>query len=496
MADPLSPCYLSDELRALEASAHDAEPPLMERAGRAAAEWLRLHAAPSARLLVIAGPGNNGGDALVVARLLREWGYRPDVVLLGEPARLPADAALAWQAFQAAGCTATDKLPSQQNWDWIVDGLFGVGLNRPPAAQFETAIAYINRCTGRVLSLDIPSGLNADTGQPPGLCVAASHTLSFLGWKPGLFTGAGRDFCGQLSLSSLGVAGGNATGALVDHPPTLPAPRRHDSHKGRYGTVGVVGGATGMVGAAWLAGRAAQAVGAGKVQVGTLAPSEFDPSALQLMCGDPGQLVSQPLAALALGPGLGDNDAAHSLLSLALAGTAPLVLDADALNLLAADAALVTQLVARNTPAVLTPHPLEAARLLGQSTADVQADRVVAARRLARSVNHPVVLKGSGSVIALPDGRWWVNASGGPALASAGMGDVLTGMIAGLAAQGLVLFDALLTGVWLHGQAGEDAAAATGGPLGVSAEEVILAARHRLNALVYGPKRSRYGWDQ
>ncbi|MCZ7563991.1 MAG: NAD(P)H-hydrate dehydratase [Burkholderiales bacterium] len=266
---------------------------------------------------------------------------------------------------------------------------------------------------------------------------------------------------------------------------TLPSSRgRAIFHKGLAGSVGIVGGADGMVGAALLAGRAALRVGAGKVFVGLLAaqPPQVDAGQLELMLRDPGALLSEvPLSALAIGPGLGVATAAEQLLAQSLRMARPIVVDADALNLIAQQPALQAAVAARAAATLLTPHPAEAARLLGRSSAEVQADRIAAARAIAARLTSWVALKGNGTVIAAPDGRWWVNTSGNPGMAGAGMGDVLTGMIASLLAQGLDAERALVAGVYLHAAAADAAAASGIGPVGLTASEIVDPARTLLN---------------
>jgi hydroxyethylthiazole kinase-like uncharacterized protein yjeF len=320
--------------------------------------------------------------------------------------------------------------------------------------------------------------------------VIADHTATFIAIKPGLLTGDGPDYCGQLHVCDLGIdavaiqpAHGAVIGNQILHA-ALPA-RRANSHKGDYGSVGIIGGAPGMLGAALLAGRAALHLGAGRVYVGLLdthAP-RVDPLQPELMLRAVQDIPSIPnLNCLAIGPGLGTADEAHECLRVALAGRLPVVLDADALNLIAADTTLQKQLRAAQKPVVLTPHPAEAARLLNEKTADVQADRVAAAIELAQRFHSHVVVKGAGSVCALPDGHWYINSNGNPGMASAGVGDVLTGMIAAMIAQGASAQTALLAAVHLHGAAGDALVSAGNGPVGLTAGELILEARRLVNA--------------
>ncbi|MCC6609330.1 MAG: NAD(P)H-hydrate dehydratase [Burkholderiales bacterium] len=491
MPPSFAPLYLTDEMRALEAraAADRPRPSLMERAGVAAAERARSLADEGRNVLVLAGPGNNGGDAFETAVHLKQWFYRVDVLFAGDAARLPADAKAALAKWTAADGRLLKSIPADTRYDLVVDGLFGIGLARAVGGRHAEIIAQANTLPGRKLALDTASGINADTGAVMGTALRATHTITFIARKPGLFTLDGPDHCGEVIVAPLGLdaeALAAPRGRLIDVS-LLGAPlvtRRRNFHKGLAGSVGVVGGAGGMVGAALLAGRAALRLGAGKVFVGLLAaqPPQVDPEQLELMLRDPQALVGEvALTAVAIGPGMGDDPAAQRLLAHALRMDVPLVADADALNLIAAYSVLRTALAARKSATVITPHPAEAGRLLGASSAAVQADRVAAARGLADRLKSWVALKGNGTVLAAPDGRWWISTSGNPGMASAGMGDVLTGMIASLLAQGLEPERALIAGVYLHGAAADAAAAQGAGPIGLTAGEIIDAARMLLN---------------
>jgi len=498
-----APLYTADDLRRVESLAaasiaRERTAPLMERAGRAAAALaLEMRGDHGGRVLVFAGPGNNGGDALVAARLLREAFVDVDLVLDADAARLPPDAAAALAAWRAAGGATLSSPPTSHGVGLVIDGLFGIGLKRAPEGVFAERIATIAGLAGRgapVLALDVPSGLDADTGQARGIAVCATRTLTFLAFKPGLFTGDGPDCCGETSLADLGVD----APALV--PPSghaldarqlagLRPRRRRNSHKGTYGSVGIVGGAPGMVGAALLAGRAALFAGAGRVTLGLVdeAGPAFDPLQPELMVRRWHELPRlDALDTLAIGPGLGDFPESHAALAWALASPLPLVVDADGLNQVARDEGLRSALAGRHAPSVLTPHPAEAARLLDTDTRTVQADRVGSACRLASLYRSAVVLKGAGSISALPGGTpWFVHRTGNPGMASAGMGDVLTGVIAALLAQGLPLQEALTGGVTAHGAAADalsvDAGFAFGLP-GLTATEVAQRVRLLLGA--------------
>jgi hydroxyethylthiazole kinase-like uncharacterized protein yjeF len=322
-----------------------------------------------------------------------------------------------------------------------------------------------------------------------GCAVRASHTLTFIAHKPGLLTLDGPDHCGDLRLDTLGIDPEPLLapeGRLLDRDVLGGAIRQRakNFHKGQAGSVGILGGATGMVGAAVIAGRAALKCGAGRVYLGLLTPRPpcVDYAQPELMLRKPKELFAKSFVnALVSGPGMGKSDAARRLLAAALVAPVPIVLDADALNLIAASRALVASLAKRKAGAVLTPHPAEAARLLGVTTGGVQADRVASARTIAQRYRSWVVLKGNGSVIAAPDGKFWINPSGNPGMASAGMGDALSGMIAALMAQGAAPLQALLAGVYLHGAAADALAASGTGPIGITASEVIDRARTLLN---------------
>ena len=485
--------FLSPSLRRLETACADV--PLMLRAGTAAAALAHhLQSDDSVPVLVLAGPGNNGGDAFVAARLLRAQGRRVQLVAPDGPEHpLPADAQAARAEFLASGGSITTEIPDCATWGLIIDGLFGIGLKRAPAGHHAACITTMNRLAQRdncpLLALDCPSGLDADSGQAARPTVQATHTLCFIGLHPGLYTNDGPDYSGDIQLAPLDLPLDETIqpdGHLLRRE-TFAAhlrPRRRNSHKGSYGSVGVLGGSRAMAGAAFLSARAALMLGAGRVYLGLLdadAPS-VDLLQPELMLRRPDQLLTADLHALACGPGLGQSSEATDHLEQALKSPLPLVLDADALNLLAHDGRLQGNLYNRIAPALLTPHPAEAARLLGSSTRDVQADRIGAAQEIARNFACPVALKGCGTVIASPEGAWWINTSGNPGLASAGMGDVLTGLCLALLGQNWPPLAALLAAVHLHGAAADALVADGCGPAGLTASEVILRARTLFNS--------------
>lgn len=487
-----APVLLTADLRKVEQAALAGRnpAPLMARAGLAAAERARAMAGDSGKpVLILAGPGNNGGDALVVARHLKQWWFKVTVICPGGPGKYTGDAAAALRDWQAAGGELATDIPSTQDWALVVDGLFGIGLQRDLSGDYAALIEHVNNLDAPVLALDIPSGLDADSGRVLGCAIEADHTITFIALKPGLLTLDGPDHCGKIHVADLDLADAVAAAAhgvliadgVLHH---LLPPRPRNSHKGSYGSAGIVGGAHGMTGAALLAGRAALKCGAGRVYAGLLAGDAtlVDPLQPELMLRPAdGVLRLDHLTALAIGPGLGDAPDAAEYLDWALETKLPLVLDADALNLLATFVKLKDKLKQRVTTTILTPHPAEAARLLGCTTADVQHDRVAAALRLARECNAGVVLKGCGSICAWPDGHWAINTSGNPGMAAAGMGDVLTGLIVALLAQGVDERHALTAAVYLHGAAADRLLAMGIGPIGLTAGEVIDAARKLLN---------------
>jgi ADP-dependent NAD(P)H-hydrate dehydratase / NAD(P)H-hydrate epimerase len=490
MSAELSPILDIADLRALEAK-HAGES-LMERAGLAAAETARQLAGDRGRrIVVLAGPGNNGGDAFVTARWLRSWYHDVVVVFLGDAQRLPPDAATAYAAFIGAGgaTTATAAVDGARP-ALVIDGLFGIGLKRPAAGAYAALIEWANAAAAPILALDIPTGLDAETGTAHIPTIRATATATFIALKPGLLTADGPDHCGEISVHTLGLDPSPvARGQRLEWPalaaalPFVLARRARNVNKGTFGTLGILGGSEGMGGALILAGRAAMRTGAGKVWLGFLMadPPKFDASMPELMLRHAGPVLDAQPDALVVGPGLGTSDAARSLLQRALAMPIPVALDADALNLIARDAALLAAAKSRSAPTLATPHPGEAARILACGIDHVQGDRMHAARELTLQLAANVVLKGVGSVLAHPDGTWDINASGGPALATAGSGDVLCGLLGALLAQGLPAKTALRYAVCLHGATADALVAQGVGPLGLTASELPDAARALLN---------------
>ena len=440
---------------------------LMQRAGLAVAR-LGLALAPHSRTIWIAcGPGNNGGDGLEAAMHLKNWGKNPIVTWLGDAAQCPDDARASLQRARSAGVLFAREPPRDLDAaDLAIDALLGVGATRPPEGKMLDWLLRMNRGAATLLAVDLPSGLSADTGvYAPGMIAAqdqytralgtfgTKNTISLLNLKPGLFTGHGRDAAGSVWLDDLGCDPGSEppTAMLIGAP--TERDRLHSSHKGSFGDIAVIGGAPGMTGAVLLAATAALFGGAGRVYACPL-----DGGALLLDPGKPDLMFRQPnaldLAKLTVVCGCGGGDAVKSVLPRVLEQAERALLDADALNAVAADPALQDALKARATRgqgSVLTPHPLEAARLLGSDAKSVQADRLAAATQLAHRFGCTVVLKGSGTVIAEPGRRPAINPTGNARLATAGTGDVLAGMVGARWAASESGWDAACAAVYHHG---------------------------------------------
>jgi ADP-dependent NAD(P)H-hydrate dehydratase / NAD(P)H-hydrate epimerase len=441
---------------------------LMLRAGDAAAQWLVRHDPSFATALLVAGPGNNGGDTFAMARFLREAGKDVTVVALTLPRESSPDALRAFNALEQMGVTIEREMPGVGfQADWVVDGVFGIGLNRAPDVGYRATLERINQLRTtrtKVLSLDVPSGVDAQTGYAFTPCVIADYTLTFLARKPGLYTGAALDYTGEIVVLDLGLGHPAAkTDAMLirwsDVAATLPW-RHRTAHKGDAGTLMIVGGATGMIGAPLLAARAASRAGAGKVHVGFMAQTgpQVDLFAPELML-EPFIKFREGISAAVVGPGLGTTTASTDALALAMRVGVPLVIDADALTLISQNTSLADRIRARTSPTILTPHPGEAARLLHVTVEDVNADRIACARSLSEQLRAHVVLKGAGSVCVNASGATSINATGNPLLATAGTGDVLAGLIGALLAQGMQPFHALVVGVAWHGHLADGMAA-------------------------------------
>ena len=432
------------------------------------------------------GGGNNAGDGYILARLATRANIHCDVLAIAAAAALQGAARIALEKF-----LVTDNAPSefaQANFakaDIIIDALLGTGLDREVTGQYREVITAINRAHKPVLAIDIPSGLNADTGQCMGAAVKATVTLTFIGLKQGLFTAQGPEHSGRILFSALGVpadiySSTRPTAVRLDTPDVtghLPI-RPRNSHKSDFGHVLLVGGDYGLAGAITMAAEAAVRVGAGLVSVATrpehalsipLARPELMTLGIQAV-SDLNPLLEKATV-VAIGPGLGQSDWGRALLSRVLETKLPLVVDADALNLLAQEPAYSDRWV-------MTPHPGEAARLLGGDPGDIQADRFASAAALRQKYGGVLVLKGSGTIIADAEGLS-VCTAGNPGMASGGMGDVLTGVIAGLIAQHLGIDAAARLGVNLHAHAAD--AAAQDGERGLLASDLMPHLRRLLN---------------
>jgi hydroxyethylthiazole kinase-like uncharacterized protein yjeF len=479
LSDHRAPLFDQATTRRIESAAAAQLPPhtLMQRAGEATARLARALAPHARRIWIACGAGNNGGDGLEAAMQLHAHGAPVFVSWLGQPEHVPADAQHSWQRARDAGVAFTDAPPhSLEPNDLCIDALLGIGLapggtQRAPDARLHAWLHALHASAAPVLAVDLPSGLQADTGRyAPGLAPdnalprSARHTLSLLTLKPALFTGSGRDAAGQVWFHDLGVAPGTEAPCAWLPGAQPPAMRAHASHKGSYGDVVVVGGeglalrGMGMSGAALLAASAALHGGAGRVLVALLddGHQQIDTTQPELMLRRFGALALEQLTVVC---GCGGGDAVRSLLPQVLAQAPRLVLDADALNAIAADPALQHQLserAAHEQATVLTPHPLEAARLLGLDTAQVQAHRLQAARLLAERFQCVAVLKGSGSIIAAPGRTSAINPTGNARLATAGTGDVLAGLLGARLAAGIDAFDAACSACWHHGRTADD----------------------------------------
>ncbi|PTR09636.1 hydroxyethylthiazole kinase-like uncharacterized protein yjeF/hydroxyethylthiazole kinase-like uncharacterized protein yjeF [Nitrosospira sp. Nsp5] len=497
--------YTTAEIREIEqlAAALPGPPALMEKAGLAAAEVARdrLLIYGRTRVLVLAGPGNNGGDAFAAARHLQAWWFKVTLVFTGQRSTLSSDAQRMLDAWLTAGGKIFSGIPENEKWDMVIDGLFGIGLDhhegRELAGQYLALVNTVNRMNLPVLALDIPSGLGSDSGQVRGAAIRAAMTVTFIGLKPGLVTHQGPEYCGEILLDDLDLntlSLREPASWIMDQllaQTLLPPPRSASSHKGTYGSVGIIGGSTGMMGAALLAGTAALKLGAGRVYLGLIAGKalEVDTTQPELMLRPVHEIFKlDQLSCLVVGPGLGMRPDARFWLSSALESTLPLVLDADALNLIATHSSVANLLRKRKAPSTLTPHPAEAARLLNMDISAIQNDRMAAAANLAKKFNCCAVLKGGGSICAVSGGKRYINTSGNPGLSSAGTGDVLSGIVGALLAQGVSSENALLLAVYLHGAAADILLKQQGGPVGMTASEISNTARNLLNQWVYSPE--------
>jgi NAD(P)H-hydrate epimerase len=490
MVEQAERLYTAEQVRRLDRCAIEGHGipgiELMERAGRAVFEAARQAFPDARRYLVLCGGGNNGGDGYVVARLAREAGIEADVCAFRDPASLGGDALTAAARWQAdGGVPLAWPVADVDAYDVVFDALLGTGLDREPAGAYAQAITAINHAEAFVVAVDIPSGLQADTGVALGATTVADLTVTFIGNKRGLFTADGPDHAGDIVFDELETPDSVRdsevdSGILIQEDIILGMlpPRLLNSHKGNFGWLAVVGSDAGMSGAVRLAGEAALRSGAGKVTVGT---RSVHAPLVNLACPELMVRGTESLDELAglldavdavvCGTGLGQGDWSRRVLTACSAAGRPTVLDADGLNLLA------ERRHGSDTPAlpgagwILTPHPAEAGRLLGCSAGQVQADRVGAAQRLAKRFEAVVVLKGCGTVLAAADGRYAICPLGNPGMATAGSGDVLSGVIGAMLAQGLSPWQAAQAGVVAHASAG-DLAAEQHGQRGLLASDI------------------------
>lgn len=483
--------YAVEAVRAIDRAAIDGEGiagyTLMTRAGEAAVGDALAKFPAARRWRVLCGAGNNAGDGYVVARLAQDRGIDASVVALVDPSKLSGDAATACSDFVDAGGRIDDWHGNiDDDADLLVDALLGSGLDRPVEGRFADAVNAINAHPAPVLALDIPTGLNGDTGEVMGCAVDADLTVTFVGLKTGLFLGAAMDHTGEVAFAGLDVPEKCRDPSQArlrritrsDVARALP-PRARAAHKGDFGHVLVVGGGHGMPGAVRLCAEAALRSGAGLVSIAT------HPSHAAMLVATRPELMShgiesaadlEPLleraSVVAFGPGLGRSDWAFGLYRRLLECDLPAVWDADALNLLADDRGEMDR-------RIMTPHPGEAARLLGRETAAVQADRVAALNALVLRYGGAAVLKGAGTLVSAADGAPYISLCGNPGMASPGMGDALTGIIAAMLAQGLDLADAARIGVEVHARAGDRAAAS--GQRGLAAGDLVAELRAVVN---------------
>jgi hydroxyethylthiazole kinase-like uncharacterized protein yjeF len=481
MDDTAARLYTAEQVRSLDKSAIDAHGlpgiELMERAGRSVFDATRQVFPDCKNWLILCGGGNNGGDGYIVARLAHQAGIRAVVCALkpvDSMSGVAADAATRWR--EAGGETCPWPVPDPSSYDLIVDALLGTGLDRPPKGDYAAAVDLINQSSANVVAVDLPTGLNADTGNVMGSAVAADITITFIGRKRGLYTADGPDQAGVVQFSDLQTPASvresvKNSGILVREKiiaDNLPA-RHRNTHKGSFGWLLGIGGNSSMSGAVRLCGEAALRSGAGKV---TLATNPEHAVWVNLTCpelmvrgvrsGKQLQTLLRQIDVIVIGTGMGQTSWSEDLFKTCMKTDVPIVMDADGLNILAR---LYPEMGARALPRsnwILTPHPAEAGRLLGTRPSDVQEDRVAVAQELSRHFNAVIILKGCGTVIADQSGRYAICPLGNPGMATAGTGDVLAGVIGALVAQKLDLWDAAVTGVVAHAMAGDLAAAEVG----------------------------------
>jgi NAD(P)H-hydrate epimerase len=498
LPDPFLPdtLHTAAETRAMDAAIIEAGTPgiqLMKRAARAALDTLLAHWPEPAAITVLCGSGNNGGDGYLLAALACERNIPVHIFALATAERLSGDARRAYDYALDAGVSINiwhEGMPLPPT-GVVVDALLGTGSDGAPRETYAAAIDTINDSGLPVLALDIPSGLNADTGCSAGSVVQADVTITFIALKRGLFTANAPDVTGIIEYASLDTDPALLPESsdcelldLDDLQARLLPPRRRTAHKGMFGQVMIIGGDTGMGGAVAMAAEAATRSGAGLTSAATR--PEHVPAIIArrpevMVTGVTSGQGLEPLlvkpSLLVVGPGLGRSAWSEQMLQQSTLCGLPLVLDADALNILAAGRVVREP---RRDNWILTPHPAEAARLLGLSTAEVQRDRFAAVRALQQRYGGVIVLKGAGTLVCGPDGNIGLCAGGNPGMASGGMGDVLAGIIGGLLSQGMDAIDAAQLGVCLHAEAA-DRAAAKNGERGLLASDLFAELRGLVN---------------
>ncbi|NNC66771.1 MAG: NAD(P)H-hydrate dehydratase [Gammaproteobacteria bacterium] len=490
MNDHENEVYLTDQVRELDRTAIEefniSSFTLMQRAAEATFSEIKQAWPKANHIIVLAGTGNNGGDGYVIASLALAAKFKVEVIQVGDHAKLQGDAKKAHDLFveKSGLCTVFDE-KEFSNCDVIVDALLGTGLTRAVKGDYATAIELANHHAAPILSVDIPSGLNANNGCPLGVVIQAETTVTFVGMKLGLLTASGRQYSGKIIFNNLQIPkevyqSMSATCQsiqLIDLQSKL-GKRDADAHKGDFGRVLVVGGNAGMAGSVMLAAEAAARSGSGLVSVATL--PQHATAGLQscreiMVHGVSSVKELNPLlkqaTVVAIGPGLGQDSWAKKLLARIVEFDIPMVVDADALNLLAAEPM-------QKKSWILTPHPGEAARLLKSSTDEVQENRLRSVQDLQKNYGGVAVLKGSGTLIAVEDDTS-ICIAGNPGMATGGMGDVLTGIIAGLMAQGLSNYDAARFGVQLHAQSAD--LVAEEGMRGMLASDLFVPLRRLVN---------------
>jgi NAD(P)H-hydrate epimerase len=458
---------------------------LMQRAGKAVFSTLQKHWPKAKKILIICGKGNNAGDGYVVARLAHKQGFNVTVLSLAEPNKLTGDALTAFKNAEKKGITLTPApLPEGEGVDVIIDALLGTGVKGAVKGEYKKAIETINNSNTPILAIDVPSGLNADTGNILGVAVRADLTVTFVGCKQGFFTGQAPEYCGEILYNDL-----NIPKEAFQHMPSNVEklyldklkPRSRIAHKGDFGHTLIIGGDYGMAGAARMAGEAAARTGSGLTTVAVrpehiIAISGMRP---ELMCyGIKTKKNLKPLlkraTVIVLGPGLGTSTWSKALYQTILKVNKPKIIDADGLNLLAENPY-------PDKNRIMTPHPGEAARLLNCTTHEIQNDRFAAIKNLQKKYGGVCILKGAGTLILGPSGKIRICIAGNPGMASGGMGDILSGIIGGLLAQGLALEEAAKTGVQLHSEAA-DLAAQQDGERGLLATDLLPFVRALINS--------------